>query len=338
MAVELIERMAADLGIIAYHEESETEFARRVSYSAMSNWAKTIALDKAVGSGEENLIGVSRRHMYERSRAVLDMLCAVIPGLKEWYKVEEGEEHPAQLIRTRLLNHGDLVNVGFDTNLALSERYAETLTNHAETAYGVLLDEGIQYNGIATVRLREINWASVAPQKAVDWMTGFVKDAWWSSSISNSSRWQYYNPRSKVKNHYSAWQDAVPDMVNGIVMARTVVNVTGYEYYLLKPAERLIHRLDPFLKERGEYLRLMYALRACCENPVEARLTRYSDHYVLGLSARLPVQEKNLLESYCWPLKHVTDNLNWLMNEYIWDYLNPLVNALGIRIMEEING
>ena len=36
MADALIERMATDLGITAYKDESETEFAYRVSYSAIS--------------------------------------------------------------------------------------------------------------------------------------------------------------------------------------------------------------------------------------------------------------------------------------------------------------
>lgn len=338
MANVLIERMAKDLGIAAFRGESEAEFARRVSYSAISSWEKTITFDESVGSRVENLTGVSRRHLYERACAVLDMLCAVTSGLEEWYKVGEGEEHPIQLIRTRLLNHGDFLNAGFDTNITLSEFYVEPLTNHVETAYGELLNKGVHYNGIATIRLKDINGASATTENAVDWMTGFITDAWWSSSMADSSQWQYYNPLSKVKNHYLAWQDSVPDTINGIVLARSVINVASYEYYLLKPMEKLVHRLDPFLKERGEHLRIMYALRACCGNPVEARVTRYSDHYVLGLNARLPVQEKTLIESYCWPLKHVTDNLNWIMNEYIWDYLFSIINALGIRLVEETNG
>lgn len=338
MATAIIERMAADLGIITYHEETESEFSHRVSYSAMSSWIKTIAMDDPVGNREMNYAGVSRRHIYERAHAVLDMLCAVIPELEEWYKVKAGEEHPVQLIRTRLLNHGDLINFGFDTNVALTKSHTKPLIDHAETAYGVILGEGIHYNGIATVRLKDVNSISPAPESSFDRMTAFIKDAWWSSSMPDTSQWQYYNPRNKAKNHYSAWQDSVPDVINGIVLARSAVNVSGYEYYLLKPTERLIHRVDPFLQERGEHLRFMYALRVCSKNPVEVRVQRCSDHCILRLNARLPVQEKSLLESYCWPLKHVTDNLNWLMNKYIWEYLRPYFSALGIRVLEETDG
>lgn len=338
MATEMIERMAADLGIIAYYDETEAEFAHRVSYSAMSSWIKTIAMDEPVGNRNVNSAGVSRRHMYERARAVLDMLCAVIPELEEWYKVKDREEHPVQLIRTRLLNHGDLINSGFDTNVALTKCHTDPLMDHVETMYGVILDEEIHYNGVAAIRLNEGCSISTTPESSVDWMAAFIRDAWWSSSMLDISRWQYYNPRSKAKSHYAAWQDTVPDMMNGIVLARSAVNAVGYEYYLMKPTDRLIHRLDPFLQERGEHLRFMYALRTCFENPVEANVKKCSDHFVLRLNARLPVPENNLLESYCWPLKHVSDNLNWLMNDYIWKYLSLYFNALGLRILEEIDG
>ena len=338
MADALIERMATDLGITAYKDESETEFAYRVSYSAISSWLKTIALDEPVGSRESGVAGVSRRHMYERSRAVLEMLCRNYPELEEWYKVEESEDHPVQLIRTRLLNHGDLLNAGFDTYIALTKRYTEYLAGRAETVYGGILEEGLHYNGIATVLLHAAAQTPANPSTAIEWMKGFIRDAWWSASIPDTRQWQYYNPYSRAKNHYSAWQDSTPETVNGIVLGRAVVNVHSYEYYLLKPTEKLIHRIDPFLQEQKEHIRLMYALRASCGNGIEARIKKYPDHYILKLNAKFPLREEVLLESYCWPVKHATDQLSWAMNGYIWEYLSLFIEALGIKIWEESNG
>lgn len=338
MTDTLIERMASDLGITAYEEESEREFTYRVSYSAMSSWMKTIAMDKPVGTRESDIFGVSRRHMYERSRAVLDMLCKTIPELEEWYKVEEKEEHPVQLIRTRLLNHGDLLNTGFETNISLSKRRTEYLADHTKAVYGGILEEGLHYNGLAAVNLNVDAHEMDAPMAAVDWIKDFIKDAWWSTSIPDTSHWQYYNPKRRTMNLYSAWQDDTPEMTNGIILGRIPVNVHSYEYYLLKPTEKLLHRLDPFLQEQREHVRIMYALKAICRNPIEANIKRYPDHYILRLNARLPLQEEIILESYCWPVKHVTDELNWIMNGYIWEYLSPFIEALGINILEETDG
>ena len=112
--------MAADLGFTSYEGEDTTSFKCRVIYSSMSSWLKAIAMDQPIGSKENHLSGVSRRHIYERGNAVLESLIKMNPETAPWFSIEDSDENPVVIIRNRLLNHGDLLNEGFDTNLALS--------------------------------------------------------------------------------------------------------------------------------------------------------------------------------------------------------------------------
>ena len=75
----IIDKMATDLGIYRYHDEDVTFYNCRVIYSAMSCWVKAITMDQPVGSKENHLSGVSRRHIYERGNTILQSLIKMNP-------------------------------------------------------------------------------------------------------------------------------------------------------------------------------------------------------------------------------------------------------------------
>jgi hypothetical protein len=155
---------------------------------------------------------------------------------------------------------------------------------------------------------------------------------------SEINEWMFFNPTHKSKNNYSAWGNSLPNEFNEIVLCRMPINKNGYEYYLLKPQSNLMHKIDPFLKEQGVHIRIMYALREMANNSVIAKITRYSDHIYLKLFAHLPTKEQILLESYAWPNCHINDKLCWTMYDYIWEYIKPHFQTIGIKIVEEKHG
>lgn len=333
-----IDRMASDLGIFRFTEESSLQFKCRVIYSAMASWIKAIAMDQPPGSREEGFYGVSRRHMFERSRAVLDTFYRMYPEIREWFDLTETDEHPVILLRARLLNHGDLLNEGFDTNVALPSVHSVQLTPKIETVYGEILGESLHYSGIAVVRCKEAEIPVENVEVTQEWIRGFLKEVWWSLDLPDTTAWQYFNPANSAKNNYSAWQDSMVEAVCGIVLARAVVNKYGYEYYLLKTKDKLIHKLDPFLQELGYHIRIIYALRAGAGNRAVAAVKRHDRYVALQLNAHLPLNETGLLESYAWPCRNINDKLGWIMSDFIWDYIEPYIVALGIRILEDSDG
>lgn len=136
MAAYIIDRMAPDLGITQFHGEPVEEYESRVAYSAMASWIKAIALDQPIGSKESGYIGVSRRHVFDSSRIILEKICGMCPELGAWFSPTDAEEHPVIQLRTRLLQHGDLINEGFDTNVALSKPYSRQIAPGLATVYG----------------------------------------------------------------------------------------------------------------------------------------------------------------------------------------------------------
>ncbi len=346
MTDEIIEKMASDLGIRCFSGEEPSRYKCRVIYSAMASWLKAISLDQTFTSAEANYSGVSRKYLYERSRAVYGAICKMFPEITGWFEPQEDKKeaqkiHPMILLRTRLVNHGDLVNAGFKTNFALSPRRSIRLTSKLESVLGNTLGSGLCYAGVAMVRNSKINYNEETLETAQDWLNAFLHDAWWSKidlGLLNTSSWQYFNPSIRAKNNYSAWQSSPPDATNGVTLARTSINNNSHEYYLLKSGKLLSHKLDPFLKERGYHIRLMYALRERVNNSVVATAKKDNDHVFLQLNARLPANESALLQSYAWPDRNIHDKLWWHMSVAIWDYIKPHIESLGIMIQEKKHG
>lgn len=331
----IINKVAADLGVYRYNNEEITAFKCRVIYSAMSCWVKAIAMDQPIGSKENQLSGVSRRHIYERGNAVLDSLIKINPETRFWFDVEENEENPVVIIRNRLLNHGDLLNEGFDTNLTLPISHRKQFISGYDTIYGEVLGENIIYSGISAICNNNVKKQAEVSEISEEWLNNFLKNVWWSTIPSEMNELTYFNPAHKSKNNYTAWDNLSPNVSDEIILGRVAINKNSYEYYLIKPKRKLIHKIDPFLHEQGYHIRIMYALRKKANNSVIAIINNYGDHIHLKLYTHLPANERILLESYAWPYNQINDRLCWTMYGYIWNYIKPYFESIGIRIVEE---
>lgn len=331
----IIDKMAADLGIYRYKDEDITAYKCRVMYSAMSSWLKAIAMDQPVGSKENHHSGVSRRHIYDRGNAVLDSLIKLNPETAPWFDVENTEDNAILIIRKRLLNHGDLLNEGFDTNLTLSATYRKQLISGYDTIYGEILGDRIIYSGISTICDTNTTQQPEASGNAEEWLKDFVKNVWWSTIPSEMNDMMYFNPAHKSRNNYSAWNSSLPNLSDEIILGRLTININGYEYYLLKPRSKLMHRIDPFLQEQGYQIRIMLALRKKANNSAVALIKNFDDHIQLKLYTDLPTYERIMLESYAWPFNRINDMHSWTMNDCIWEYIKPYLESIGIKIVEE---
>ena len=100
-----VDQISSDLKIHRFTEETVQLFECRVLYSAISCWIKAIAMDCPVSSRDGGGSGVSRRHIFDRSSSIIEIMCKMFPETKEWFFC--GKDHPS--------NHGDLLNEGFDT-------------------------------------------------------------------------------------------------------------------------------------------------------------------------------------------------------------------------------
>lgn len=338
MAETIIDNMSRDLGLFPFQNESNLFYKSRVVYSGLASQIKAISLDKSIEGKMNNVIGVSRRYVKERSCVFLDTMCKIYPEISDWFYVENDRESPANLVRKRLLQHGELINVGFDTNIILSRPYTKQIYSDLEVVYGEILGQNIKYSGIATTRENNIQIPIPQMIGIKEWLEKFIKEARWSKEILNLDGVEYFNPSTKTKNNYKAWGGSIPYAINKLILARISLNKNDYEYYLIKPEEKLLHKIDPFLKKQGYHKKIMYALRYMTKNMVCANVEIYNSHIILKLNATLPEKESILLSIYAWPIKNISDKLSWTMTYNIWEFIKPYIENLGIKIKEENNG
>ena len=146
--------MASDLGITKYKHETAIQYRHRVLYSASACWIKAASMDRPVTVDPTVSLGTSRRHIIDKCSAVLEELLKRYPNCRMWFEPEGSTEKPIPIIRSRLLRHGDLVNVGFDTNLALTASQHIPLTRELGCTKGAVIQRGNMYSGLAMVYWR----------------------------------------------------------------------------------------------------------------------------------------------------------------------------------------
>lgn len=335
MEDRILHAMAADLGIFKYENESESQYCNRVLYSAIASWIKAVALDQPVTSGQMDNPGVSRRHISDKCTAILNEMLKRFPESKPWFESEKTQESPIAFLLSRLLRHGDILQVGFETNLILAGRNETILSDRVKCRKGEVLSEGTFYSGIAMlqkVQKSEVSEPSEAVKEVTVWFEDYIKSAWWKETEIDDNV-QYFNAYKRTKNNHLCWQTERPKPVKGLWLIRRTIYKNGYEYFLIRKDEGLYkHQIDSFLQEMGEHRRFMIAMRYMADNAVPVQAERYSDHISLNLRIHLPQKESTLLETYAWPHNAATDRLEWDMDEAVWRFIKPHLYNLGLKL------
>jgi len=340
MTDEMTVAMATDLNVCQFASESRPQFMSRLLYSALACWIKTAALDRSVSfcaDSNQGTQGVSRRHILDRCSRVLEEMLQRFPTSRPWFETAPGSETAIQLLRSQLIRHGDLLNMGFQTNLILAPESVIPLSPDLECGKGYLLNPSFFYSGIAMLRERttECYFEESTRMCSREWLRNYINSAWWKP-VDRLEDVEYFNPFRKVKSNYKCWQPVPPAPVEGIVLAKHSTNQLPTEYLLIKPGESLkLHRIDSFLRETGEYRRFQFALRRAIGNDLIADAKIYGDHIHLKLSFHLPGQENRLLESFAWPCSSISDKLEWDMVPSIWPYIQIYLEKLWIVVREE---
>lgn len=339
MEKDLLQTVALDLGITRYSTESNAQFNNRVIYSALACWIKAACQDQPVSGSQSE--GVSRRHIYDKCSRILSAFLCRYHSSAPWFATDDANCDAVVLLRSRLLRHQELINVGFNTNVSLSTVRYERLSEALEAIHGRLFLPDSRYDGIALTR-KPIPAENTTTPKIIpvnQWMDEYVKTAWWESyDISKEEGLEYFDARRLTRTLNKCWQSMIPQELDKLIVVRRPVNVISREYLLVNTQSNKMHRIDPVLKEFGEHRRFMFALRAAANNPVPGQVTKYPDHVHLNIRAYLPEKETQLLEAYAWPHSSINDRLEWDMSIPIWNYISPFLTALGMAIREEEHG
>lgn len=276
-----------------------------------------------------------------RCTPVLSEFLKRMPECVSWFEPDGTDEQPVSIIRSRLLRSGDIVNVGFNTNIALADENCEELIPGVIWKRGTLLQKGCTYSGISTLEYDEkVATASAsAPNFPVgEWLDTYIKEAWWENSECAYEGFEFFNPQKKAKNNHSCWQLIPAAAVDDIMLMRRQMYNNQYEYVLYRCEEKKIHRIDSFLQKQGLHRKLMITLRYKAGNAIPGKASIFSDHVHLQLWVHLPMRETTSLESYAWPFNNILDCLEWTMPLQLWTYIAPQLSKLGLNVTEENYG
>lgn len=339
MRGEIISAMAADMNIRKFSSETEQQYIQRVLYSATACWIKAASLDRGPG-GSNDSSGVSKKHIYEKSSQLLDSMLARFPEIKPWFYMEDATEEPLRLIRRRLVQNGDLLNIGFDTNMILAAKNTKPISLSAEQIVGVFFCSDIYYSGVSAIHNKNIENFYSSDENVIDWFDDFCNSAWWESGKIKNDTLEYFNYEKNVRNIHSCWQKDEVNFLNSVRLIRITINKTMYEYYLEKNKNGNFyhHKIDPFLLEIAEHRKMMLALRKKAGVPIPAHISIYADHAVLKVWVHLPYEIKVFLESYAWPSRNITDVLEWIFPLSLLEEIKLRLTNLGINITEVYNG
>ncbi len=328
----MLEKIASDLGLYRFQEESSDEYKIRVVYSSLSCWIKAATLDSV---NEKKKTGVSKKHVLKKASDVLRGFISLYPEINSYFYGNEDID-PVSLLRERLILGGDILTCGFNTDIIMSDECDLYISNVLQVLYGRLIEKEAFYSGVSVLKRVDNNEKISPAEDIMSWFKNYVKTAWWKSIDASflESKIEIYDVAKKINNNYGCWQTNIESIPSEVMLGRRVVNKSSYEYFLLKKDK--MHRIDPFMVGQGEHIRMMLALRLMKKNYLVVRIKIHSDCVCCNLPILLPNREKKLFQLYAWPLDKIENEYNWIMEKDIWNIIEPSIRNLGLNTKGEM--
>lgn len=339
---QIINAMSKDLGVQRYAEENETHYVCRVLYSGLACWIKATTFDTALSESHLSYTGVSKKHIHDKCGKILSEFMDRFPFVGDWFYGGDRSVDPVSVVRQRLFGSGDIIDIGFQTNVGLVKTSELQLTNQLLQTKGVVLQRSSFYTGVSTVKRVALGCGEspkIQLPNSQEWLFEFVNRAWWKKGEVADEQMEYFDAQQYSLNN-SIWKGNKFNYVSGLILCRRQINESSYEYILQKRVSGEVHhhRVDPFLQETREYRRIMFALRSLANNPAPAKAKGSQRNIHLSLRVHLPNKEQQCLESFAWPSNSIDDKLEWDMPYEVWIYIKEELLRLGLNVTEDIHG
>lgn len=338
---DILKQIINDLKIQRYDGEGRNQYFSRAIYSALSMWIKVSTLDEDIFEQASESIGVSKIHILNRCKPFIDNMIELYPELYKWFYPVDSEENPIVIIRERCYTGGELVDVGFNTDLALP-KYKECIINegvrilrgfNGRTAQRItglaqfrILNENNSFDAEKIFKFYGLKYLSAKQQ-----FEEYVKNINWKKTEKISS--QIFN--KYCSNTFSnCWEIEYKLKNNDISLYRNEF----FDFGFVKKIGDSIYtsQISKYLIEQFEVRRFMYGLKDDVENSVIAKYKSYDEKKLVKLSLynALPQREQSILLLLGWPIKNINDKLNLLFNSYIWVFVEAILKNLNIILQE----
>jgi hypothetical protein len=334
----LLTRMATDMRLFRYSNESKEHFTSRVVFSGMSLWMRAVALDeKRIDCNEQDT--VSKKYHTERSAFILNEFIKFFPEVKQWFfdkSSERDQLFPIKDIQYRLLVNNELAEHEFTNRIIVYKQAPVKISKTHVWVKGLNHDIQPQYNGIAMIA--DIN-ANIYAEENVEIDSLNLLEKCIISSNFESYNWnrekEYYNTSVRTSTFYESWQSKKP--AQEYYISRIELGIKKYRYFIetVKKDVTFSSKIDDYIVESGNLRRLLLALRHKAQNPLSVTIINLKDHFELKMYVKtLPIPEWNIICALGWPKDSISNNQHICYNYTVLTTIKKQLKNLLIKIEE----
>lgn len=344
----IIKRIGSDLKIGKSSEEKKSQFFSRIVYSALSMWIRISTLDEDIFQQNLEKVGVSKVHILNRCQPFLENMIEIYPEIMNWFYPVDIDEHPISLIRERLHSGGELVDVGFNTDLALPYYEECKVDERIRLVRGIQAGDFQKVSGLVQVvtiqenidtKMRNaIEFYGLQDKLAIQHLHDYLKLIKWNRR--KESKVQILNKYSS--NVFSnSWEDECKLKDSDISMYRSPFYDRGNkDFGFIKKMNGSIYtsQINEYLINQFEIRRFIYGLKSEANNPVRAKFKKHMEVQLveLNLFNSLPLKEEKILLLLGWPIKNINDKHNLIFDMSIWVFVVRILSNLNISLEEVI--
>lgn len=338
---EILKSMVRDLQIWQYNGEEDAKFIARVVYSAISMWIRVSTLDESIFQQSEDQVGVSKVHILKRCQPFLDSMIEYYPEIQGWFYPEEQKERPIEIIRERLYNAGELVDIGFNSDLALPCYSVLRFNENVKISRGLKNNDSTNMAGIGryfstdyanTSNLENIwSFYGLDKKESKEYLLENSRNIKWQKA--NSDEWEVFDKSSK-SSFSSSWGRNFKLKANEITLYRKGINDYGFIKNINN--ENYYSPISQYLIDQHEVYRFMYGLKAGCGNSATGYFKIYLDDemVVIYLHSWLPGVEEKILLLLGWPVDNIYDKCKLIFSLAIWEFILKVLENLNINLQE----
>lgn len=336
---ELINRIAKDLNIIKYSNESDEFYASRLIYSAiglrlLTSGKKTIDKEK----------GITQHAQTRITKSLLKRYMGFFPQCKKYFypRGDETEDNLVAFIRIIYEETGYMLKVKDELYTLNKGNEFIKLSDDISLFFGVPNDK-FTMSGLGINTFERINHGTeknikeflirddLTPEEFVD--LNYCEYNFEAEDI-DANNLEFFNPLSR-KNIHKSWGN---EKIKDKIIARDTVNNDHYKVLFDKSRDllffdRIINEKNDSKMSQGEHYRLHLALRSYYNNPPEAKIINIDKEYsVLTLYSSIPNREYFFLFLNGWPFKSIEDRYNFLIKNYIVESCVEVLQNIGFKV------
>lgn len=334
-----LKQIAKELGITKSDVESDNIFHARIIYTAIGYWLRFLASNKQASES-----GISKASLYINGNSILEGLINLDEKTRSWFFPDE-ESRPISTIRSTLMCSGDIIEIGYKSDVICSNLRSIHYRDDLITGYS-MINETDYSSGLALIKkqAREnsnsfelLSCFGIDLNDTEKSIKNLLQNQNWEE-IHNLDVFEIFNP--EVNGVLSScWNRDISIRENQLYMVRQKLNYGSYEYMLLKQrlGKRYISKISDYYQDERVRItqRLLYTIKDYYGNPATALVNVGNKYSCWHFWSTLPPSENNLLRYIGWPIGNINNPKNeFLVRNEFNELVTNIATNIGIKIKE----